>query len=292
MLFRSKAADEIEASAPKPNAFNRAVGRLLRWLIGHKAISLTAAAAILLVTVAGAIKVRQVFFPDFDYKQFVVECYFQPEAHPEAVADRILALADSARSFPGVDRVVVSTGNAPARYTLVRPMPTGGDNYAEMIVDCADFKTMQRVQNELREYLGGIAPEAYVRTRKYNFSISTTHTVEVEFAGPDPAVLRKLSAQAEEIMRRCPYVDPYSVQNNWKPTGKTLIAEFDQRDALRAGINRGDVGNALLAATDGMPIGTMTDGDKMMVVNLKMRNADGSKIAGLSDIPEIGRAHV
>ena len=24
-------------------------------------------------------------------------------------------------------------------------------------------------------------------------------------------------AQAEAVIRRCPYVDPYSVQNNWKP---------------------------------------------------------------------------
>ena len=287
-----KAADEIEASAPKPNAFNRAVGRLLRWLIGHKAISLTAAAAILLVTVAGAIKVRQVFFPDFDYKQFVVECYFQPEAHPEAVADRILALADSARSFPGVDRVVVSTGNAPARYTLVRPMPTGGDNYAEMIVDCADFKTMQRVQNELREYLRGIAPEAYVRTRKYNFSISSSHTVEIEFAGPDPAVLRNLSAQAEALMRECPLVDPYSVQNNWMPRGRQITFNYSQADAQRAGVNRADVGNALQAAGDGMAVGVVADGDKQVPVYVITRRSDGSRVTDLGNIPVWSTANI
>ena len=72
----------------------------------------------------------------------------------------------------------------------------------------------------------------------------------MEFAGPDPAVLRELSHQAEAIMRRCPYVDPYSVQNNWKPTGKALVAEYVQQDALRSGIERGDVANALLAATE------------------------------------------
>ncbi|MDE7141862.1 MAG: efflux RND transporter permease subunit, partial [Muribaculaceae bacterium] len=285
-------AGDTIAQAPKPNPINRAVGTLLRWLIGHKAISLPCAMAILLAAVAGMGKVRQVFFPDFDYKQFVVECYFQPEADPEAVTTRILALADSAQAFPGVERVVVSTGGAPARYTLVRPMPTGGDNYAEMIVDCADFKTMQRVQNELREHLRGIAPDAYIRTRKYNFSISSSHTVEIEFAGPDPAVLRGLSARAEALMRECPLVDPYSVQNNWMPRGRRITFGYSQPDAQRAGVNRSDVANALQAAGDGMAVGVVADGDKQIPVYVTMRRADGSRLTDLGNIPVWSSANI
>lgn len=287
-----KAVAEIEKSAPKPNVFNRVVEKLLRWLIGHKAVSLTCALAILLGAVAGMTRVRQVFFPDFDYKQFVVECYFQPEAHPEAVADRILALADSAKVFPGVERVVVSTGGAPARYTLVRPMPAGGDNYAEMIVDCGDFKTMQRVQNELREHLRDIAPDAYIRTRKYNFSITSSHTVEIEFAGPDPAVLRRLSAEAENLMRECPLVDPYSVQNNWMPRGRQITFNYSQADAQRAGVNRSDVANALQAAGDGMAVGVVADGDKQVPVYVTMRRSDGSRVTDLANIPVWSTANI
>ncbi len=288
----AKAAADASASAPAPNVFNRAIEKLLRWLIGHKTISLTAAVAILLLSVAGMMKVRQVFFPDFDYQQFVVECNFPPQSDPEAVRDRILAMADSAASFPGVDRVVVSTGGAPARYTLVRPIATGGDNYAELIVDCRDFRTMQRVQNELREYLRDIAPDAYVRTRKYNFSISSSHTVEVEFGGPDPAVLRRLSAEAERLMRECPYVDPYSVQNNWLPRGRQLTFGFSQENAQRAGVNRSDVGNALQAAGDGMAVGVVADNDKMVPVYVTMRRPDGSRVTDPASIPVWSMANV
>lgn len=281
----TEAVADINASAPKPNVFNRIVGSLLRWLIDHKAISLTAAVVVLLLAGTGMTAVRQVFFPDFDYKQFVVECYFPPQSHPEAVRDRILELADSAGAFPDVDRVIVSTGGAPARYTFVRPMPSNGDNYAELIVDCCDFKTMQRVQNELREYLRDIAPDAYIRTRKYNFSISSSHTVEVEFAGPDPAVLRRLSAQAEQIMRESPYVDPYSVQNNWAPRGRAITFGFSQENAQRAGINRSDVGNALQAAGDGMPVGVVADQDKTVPVQIIVRQPDGSRHTDIATMP-------
>lgn len=109
--------------------------------------------------------------------------------------------------------------------------------------------------------------------------------MEVEFSGPDPATLRDLSRQAEEIMRSCPYVDPYSVENNWKPRGKVLMAEYNRPGALRSGIERSDIGNALMATTDGLPVGVINDQDRQVMVNLNIRNADGSRINDLGGIP-------
>jgi multidrug efflux pump subunit AcrB len=159
-------------------------------------------------------------------------------------------------------------------------------------VDCKDFKTMQRMCNEVREKLRSIAPDAYIRSRKYNFSISSTHTVEVEFLGPDPAVLRSLSKQAEDIMRSSEYVDPYSVQNNWFPRGKQLTFNFSQQAAQRAGVTRSDVGTALQAAGDGYTVGVIADGDKQVLINITMRNDDGSRVADLTTIPVWGMANI
>jgi multidrug efflux pump subunit AcrB len=164
-------------------------------------------------------------------------------------------------------------------------MTNGGDCYGELMVDCKDYKTVMKVMPEIRRKLREENPDAYIRLRKYNFSISTSHTVEVEFAGPDPAVLRELSAKAEKIMRECPYIDPYSVENNWKPMGKSMVVNYSEADARRAGIQRSDIGNALNAAGDGMTIGVLADQDNMVMINLQMRNADGSRINDLGDIP-------
>jgi multidrug efflux pump subunit AcrB len=281
-----------EQSAPQSSKFYAWVNRLLQWILGHRITSLVTAVVVLVIAMASFGKVRNVFFPDFDYKQFVLECYFPEQSDPEAVRTQILELADSARAMTDVERVVTYTGGAPARYCFVRPMPSAGDNYAEIIVDCKDFKTMQRMCNEVREKLRSIAPDAYIRSRKYNFSISSTHTVEVEFLGPDPAVLRSLSRQAEDIMRSSEYVDPYSVQNNWFPRGKQLTFNFSQQAAQRAGVTRSDVGTALQAAGDGYTVGVIADGDKQVLINITMRNDDGSRVADLTTIPVWGMANV
>lgn len=264
---------------------HRFVRRTIAFLIGYKRTTILVAFGVLALSIFGMTRVKNLFFPDFDYKQFVVECFFPAATDANTVRDRLLEMEDSLSDNPALERIAISQGSAPAHYCLVRPMTSGGDCYGELTIDCKDYKTVLKQIPIVRKQLRESFPEAYIRIRKYNFSIATSHTVEVEFSGPDPAVLRDLCHQAEAIMRRCPYVDPYSVQNNWKPTGKAMVAEYVQQDALRSGIARGDVANALLAATDGMPVGVLNDQDRMVMLNLQVRNADGSRISNLNDIP-------
>ena len=264
---------------------HRFIRRTIGFLIGYKRTTIAVAFCLLFVCIIGMTRVRNLFFSDFDYKQFVVECFFPSASDADMVRDRLLEMSGTLSTNPAIERVAVSQGSAPAHYCLVRPMTSGGDCYGELMVDCKDYKTVLEQIPIVRKRLREAYPDAYIRIRKYNFSVSTSHTVEVEFSGPDPAVLRRLSAQAENIMRHCPYVDAYSVQNNWKPMGKSLMADYVQQDALRSGIGRDDVANALLAATDGMPVGVLNDQERMVTLNLQVRNTDGSRINNLENIP-------
>lgn len=264
---------------------HRFVRRAIVFLIGYKKTTIVVAFSLLAFCIFGMTKVKNLFFPDFDYKQFVVECFFPSATDADVVRDQLLEMSDRLAENPDIDRVAVSQGSAPALYCLVRPMTSGGDCYGELTVDCRDYNTVLEQIPTVRQQLREQYPDAYIRIRKYNFSTSTSHTVEVEFAGPDPAVLRHLSAQAEAIMRRSPYIDAYSVQNNWKPKGKAFVAEYIQEDALRSGIGRSDVANALLAATGGMPVGVLNDQERIIPLNLQVRNADGSRIKDLDVIP-------
>lgn len=281
-------ARETTAGQPQEiynSPIHKWVRRLISTLTCHQKSALTIAIAVLVLCLFGMTRVKNLFFPDFDYQQFIVEYYLPPQTDPNRVRHDLLEMSALLKQNPDIERVSASMGSAPAHYCLVRPMTSGGDCYGELMVDCKDYETVVKQIPSVRKLLREHYPDAYIRIRKYNFSISTSHTVEVEFTGPDPAVLRQLSRQAEDIMRRCPYVDPYSVENNWKPTGKALTADYVREDALRSGIERSDVANALLAATDGMPVGVLTDRDQMVPINLVVRNADGSRITDLNDVP-------
>ncbi|MDE7155577.1 MAG: efflux RND transporter permease subunit, partial [Muribaculaceae bacterium] len=269
----------------KLNFLQRIIKRIVVFLIDHKWVSVSIAFIILALSGISMMFLRNVFFPDFEYDQFVIECTFPGESNSDSVRDRMLQLSDSVMDFNGVESVAVSVGGAPGRYCLVRPMPNGGDEYAEFIVGCKDFKTVQRLSSELIAKLRLIAPDAYIRARRYNLSISSTHTVEVEFSGPDADTLRMLSAKAEAIMRKCDLIDKQSVQNNWLGRNRAISVDYSSNLATAAGVNRSDVGNALQAATDGYAIGVVNERDKMLPIYMKIRNTDGSKIEDLSSLP-------
>lgn len=289
VFYPARLTDKQKRLVGNGDVMNGKVHRLVRMLmtffIQYRKTTIALAFIVLLVSLYGMTFVKNLFFPDFDYKQFIVEYHMPSQTDPDKVRDDLIEISDLLLQNPVIEKVTASQGGAPGMYCLVRPMTNGGDSYGELIVDCPDYETVCEqipiVRTQLREQY----PDAYIRIRKYNFSIITSHTVEVEFAGPDPAVLRDLSRQAEDIMRECPFVDPYSVSNNWKPQEKTLLAQYNQQDALRAGINRGDIGNALQAANNGMTIGVINDADNMVLVNLRVRNEDGTRIENIRDIP-------
>ncbi len=263
----------------------RLMRRALTVFMRRRITTLVVSIVVLLACGLGALKVKNLFFPDFEYNQLYVEYTLPPQTGPDRVKQDLEEISEKLLMYGEVDQVAASQGGSPPRYCLVRAFASGGDNYGELLVTFPNYRVSGRMRSVIEEQLRTEYPDAYVRVRKYNFSIATTHRIEVMFTGPDPAVLRELSRQAEDIMRRGEEVDAYSVTNNWNMPGKTLHARYAEQAGKRAGISRGDVGNAMMAATDGLPIGMFYDGDKTLYVNMKVRKSDGSRIMGLDDIP-------
>ena len=87
-------------------------------------------------------RVKNLFFPDFDYKQFIVEYYLPAQTDPNRVRQDLQDMSVLLKQNPAIERVAASMGSAPAHYCLVRPMTSGGDCYGELMVDCKDYKTV------------------------------------------------------------------------------------------------------------------------------------------------------
>ncbi|MFA9392649.1 MAG: efflux RND transporter permease subunit [Prolixibacteraceae bacterium] len=263
----------------------RTVKHALSFLMNHKLLTIFVAVVLLALAAYNFKHVKKTFFPDFNYNQVYIEYVMPDGTSPNRVNSDLKEITTHLTKLPEVKMVVASQGMTPTRYCLVRAMGDAGDNYGELIVNFEDYDTMVRMKPELEKYLHANYTDAYIRIRKYNLSVKSSHNLEVEFKGPDPAVLRRLSEQAKNIMLKNPYTDKYSVCDDWNPMGKSLLAKYDQSSARRVGATRSDVSNAILAATNGLPLTKYYEGETAYTVNLKTRNSDGSKIEDLSDIP-------
>jgi multidrug efflux pump subunit AcrB len=264
---------------------HRFIRKALNLFMRHKLTTFVVSAACLLAAVFGFTRVKMLFFPDFDYNQLYIEYTLPPQTHPDRIKHDILEITEKLSAHDEIKYIATSQGSTPARYCLVRSINSRGDNYGELILDFHDYRTAYRMLPAIQKQLREEYPDAYVRVRKYNFSVETSHTVEALFSGPDPRVLRQLSEQAKLIMRTSSQVDAYSVCDNWQTKGKTIYAGYAGQAAKRAGVTRGDVANALKAATGGLPLGVIYENDKSLLINLKVTNSDGSRIMDLNDIP-------
>lgn len=261
------------------------IRKSLTLFMNRKLTTFTISMVLLALSIWGFAVVKMQFFPDFDYNQLYVEYTLPAQTNSERVKNDLLEITEKLSEYKEIDNIAISQGQTPGRYSLARAMTSGGDNYGEIILNFTDYKDAYRLLPEIQQKIRDEYPDAYVRVRKFSLSIESTHSVKILFSGPDPAVLHKLSAEAQEIMKSSSLVDEYSVTDNWEPLTKIIYAEYNDQLANRAGIGRGDIANALQASTQGMPVGVIHENDKMVIINLKINDSKEEKITGLSEVP-------
>ena len=263
----------------------RFIHKALELFMKRKLTTFTLSMICLLLSIVGFGMVQLKFFPDFDYNQLYVEYTLPSQTSSERVKQDLLDITKQLSEYDEIVKIAVSQGGTPARYSLARAINSGGDNYGEIILNFDNYRDAYRLLPEIQQRLRDDYPDAYIRVRKYSLAINTSHPVEVLFTGPDPAVLRNLSEQAQAIMKNSPAVDAYSVCDNWEPPAKTIHVPYAQQQAKSAGIGREDIANALQASTQGLPAGMIYDAGKRLIVYLKVSDNEGDRMSDLEDIP-------
>ncbi|MDR0830499.1 MAG: efflux RND transporter permease subunit [Prevotellaceae bacterium] len=270
---------------PFTGKFYRALRKILNKLMQHKISTISVMLLLMIIAFFGFTKVKRAFFPDFLYDQAYVEYTLPKDVSVDRTVADMKKISADLLKIDGIKNVAAAHAMTPMRYCLVRAVNQIGDNYAEFIIDFDDYKTMQKLRPTIEQYFYDNYADAYSRFRQYNISIMTTHTVEVEFSGKDPKVLRNLEQQAEAIMRKCDLINQHTICADLTEPSKILLANYAQPQALQTGTSRTDASNALLAATDGLPIGAFRKDGVSMPINLKIRNKDGSRITDLNNLP-------
>ena len=155
-------------------------------------------------------------------------------------------------------------------------------SYGELIVDFTSPAALKEHLNELQAYLSSHYPQAYVRMKQYNL-MYMDFPIQFMISGPDPAVLKSLCAQVEGIMRADSSV--MLVTNNWGPETPAMRVDYQQQTARDVNLSREDVGLAVLAATDGLPIGSYYEGEHPLPIYLKSVNDQGQRPGQIGNVP-------
>lgn len=279
MLTSSPAGESID---PYGSKYYQALRGVLRWALSHK--TLTIGLAVLFVALSGFCYrfLPQEFFPDMDYDQLYMEYKLPEGANSTQVKADLTEIEEYLLNREDVTHVTTSVGGTPSRYNLVRSIADPSLSYGELIIDYVSSKALVSSMQEIQNYLSRQYPEAYVRLKRYNLMYKK-YPVEVQFNGPDPTVLKQLTAQAEEIMKKSE--DIMLVRNDWEPETPSLMIDYAQPIARNLGLTRSDVGISVLSSTGGIPTGVFFEGHHPQTIYLKCVNAQGEPVESLENTP-------
>ncbi len=278
-----KLSPKLANKKPLQGPFYNFFRRVLNYCFQRRTATIGVMVLLLLISAWGYRFVKQSFFPDLSYNQFYIEYSMPSGKNTDAVEADSKKIENWLLKNPDITAVTTSLSSTPSRYCLVRSIADPGMNYAELIVTFKDYNTLKKEQPSIQAYLNSHYPESYIRVRRYNLIGFTSHLVEVMFRGPDPNVLKNLSGQAQTIFEQEPKAA--LVENDWYPKTKNIIVDYNQPLARQSGLSRMDVSNSLLAATDGIPIGSFYENDEQVPLILKTTDSKGNKISNLEDIP-------
>ena len=260
----------------------RMLRKVLDYVLHHKTATVVLAVVLLAVSAWCYRFIPQGFFPDMVYDQLYIEYKLPEGTSNETVKKDLEEIEKYLLAKDEITHVTTSLGATPSRYNLVRSIADPSLSYGELIVDFTDPKTLVAMIPQLQKELTERYPQAFVRIKRYNLMYKK-FPIEVMFTGPDPAVLKDLMRQAQQIMKEEPSAT--LVSTDWEPMTPTLMIDYNQPRARGIGITRSDVGLSLLSATDGLPTGIYSDGVYKKNIYLKTVDAKGNPIEALDNSP-------
>ncbi len=284
--FYRKERPKGEHAEAYNNKFYRFFGGFLKWGIRNKYVFAFASFAILVFAFWSFRFVKVDFMPKIDYDQFFIEYYLPQGADIKAVEKDVQQIQKDIMKMDGVHFVTASVGRPPARYLLMRHMATGGSNYGDLIIETDNTDRVEEVIPKIEKYLSENYPDAFFKVEEYGAAFADAD-IEAQFTGPDPAVLKDLATQAKKIFLDEPAA--INITDNWKNQTKKIVPEYSVERAQPLGLTRSDMGNSILVATDGMPIGAIYEGNKMRPIILRTDTQLGDNFEQLMNIPVWGQ---
>lgn len=230
--------------------------------------------------------------PRAERNQFAVEIYLPTGTRVE----RTSQIADSLENILAKDERVVSIANfhgcASPRFQTTYAPQVGGPNFAQFIVNTRNDDATQELLNEYTPKYEAYFPDAIIKFKQLSYS-NAANPVEVRVSGENLAQLQAVSDTVMKIMRADDNLTIVRTSLDM-PSMATLVRP-DPVQMSRLGTTTGTVELDLaMRYGDGVPVGTLWEGDYAKQVVVKSNHADLSNVGQLENgmLPTLGIADV
>ncbi len=290
----SQQEDEQECEADQPQddvyggwAFG-AYRKVLRVMIRHRWLSILATGLIFAGSIYGFGSVEQNFFPNSAQPMMLVNYWKVEGTHIRDTERGVMDLTDFTRSLPEVEHVSTMVGQGALRFMLTYEAELPNTSYGQLIIQASDAEHLDAIAAQLRQHVAKDQPDAQIFVQRFALGPGGGAKIEARFQGPDPEVLRRLSAQTQAIFAADK--DATHIRDDWRHRVPVIKPRFSEAQARHAGVSRSDVSQILNLSTSGTPIGLYREDDKLIPIVMRLPEEERTSVDGIMDAQLWSRA--
>jgi multidrug efflux pump subunit AcrB len=284
-------ADGGEAD-PYDNSFFRNYRRFLQWSIRRRWLVVALTFAALAAAVFSFKYVTQSFFPPSTRPQFLVHYWLPQGVQIERTVADVAQIEEFALKQDGVSGVASCVGQGALRFILTYGPENPNTGYGLLLVSVDDYRDIDGLMEKVNGFVKDHLPDAQCFSRRFILGPGEAQKIQVRFRGPDPDVLRRIAAEARELMLDDPMLA--DVVDDWRQRTPLIRPVINETVARNAGVTRADVGEALQRVFGGLPVGQYREGKDKIPIFLAAPEVERLDAADLDNVmvwsPVAGRS--
>ena len=278
-MLRVKPIDHDPYDTRFYRAFDRFLALMLRWrwavvatVVGLFALSLG---------IMGLMP--QNFFPSLDKPYFRADVLLPEGYNIRDTEHNLLVMEEWLRAQPEVKTISMTLGSTPPRYYLASSSISMRPNFGNILVELHDKRQTEAVEERFNAYVTENFPDVWLRSSLFKLSPVPDAAIEFGFIGDNADTLRRLTAEAEQVMWRTP--GAVNVRNGWGNRVPMWQPIYSQMKGQRIGITRSQMARGMTIATQGYNLGEYREGDQFMPILLKDENIGMYNLTNLQALP-------
>jgi multidrug efflux pump subunit AcrB len=253
----------------------------------HKAIkirwvTISVVIGLFISAVFGFGMVKQSFFPNSNTPMFYFDMWNVEGTDIRKTRDDLLDIEKFLHTLEEVEDTTVMVGQGAMRYTLVYSPPSPSTSFGQIIITTNTRDEMYVVKEALLDYTTRNYPDSEPKIKPLRIGPGRDSKIEAHFLGPDPLVLRELSAKAQAIMFNDP--EAKDIRDDWRQPVRVIKPQFDEQKARRLGITRSDLANALRTSFSGNTVGLYRDGIRLLPIILWPPESERADVGSMKDV--------
>ncbi|EGV50602.1 efflux RND transporter permease subunit [endosymbiont of Riftia pachyptila] len=255
-LFMRPKADAADAGNPYDKGLFSAFRGVLKQVIRFRWITVGVVVGLFLVAGMGFGYVKNAFFPNANTPMFFIDIWEPEGTDIRKTRDDTLQVAEFVRQQSGVTKTTSVVGGGDARFSLVYEPKEASSAYAQIIIQTEQLEQIGPIWEAVADYMRNNLPQLDPIIKPLRIGPGRDGKIEARFQGPDPAVLRGLSEQAQAIMRADP--ETKEVRDDWRSPVQFIRPLFNEQVGRQLGITRKDLAIALKSAFEGKDVGGLS----------------------------------